>query len=50
VAVHQRAIEARQHEHVLDSFQGFLRALGIAPSGLEWNLPLPDDAQQYARR
>jgi heptosyltransferase I len=34
---------------VLDSFQGFLRALGIAPSHLEWNLPLPSQAQQYAQ-
>jgi heptosyltransferase I len=41
-------IEPRQHEHVLDSFQGFLRALGITPSSLQWNLPLPADAQQYA--
>jgi heptosyltransferase I len=42
-------IEPRHNEHVLDSFQGFLRALGIVPSGLEWNLPLPADAQQYAQ-
>jgi heptosyltransferase I len=41
-------IAPRRHEHVLDSFQGFLGALGIGPATLEWNLPLPAAAQQYA--
>ncbi len=41
-------IAPRANEHVLDSFQGFLRALGIEPHGLEWNLPLPPAAQRYA--
>ncbi|HWW21480.1 MAG TPA: glycosyltransferase family 9 protein [Steroidobacteraceae bacterium] len=41
-------IEPRTRQHVLDSFQGFLSALGLEPGHLEWNLPLPEDAQRYA--
>jgi heptosyltransferase I len=41
-------IEARARQHVLDSFQGFLSALDLPTGQLEWNLPLPDEAQQYA--
>ncbi len=41
-------IEPRGNQHVLDSFQGFLAALGIAGAPLQWNLPLPSEAQQYA--
>jgi heptosyltransferase I len=41
-------IEPRVHQHVLDSFQGFLPPLGIEAGHLEWNLPLPEEAQQYA--
>jgi heptosyltransferase I len=41
-------IAARSRQHVLDSFQGFLEALGVAPAPLEWNLPLPEAAQHYA--
>ncbi|HEX4023818.1 MAG TPA: glycosyltransferase family 9 protein [Steroidobacteraceae bacterium] len=41
-------IAPRRNEHVLDSFQGFLAALGIEPGRLEWDLPLPSEARQYA--
>jgi heptosyltransferase I len=41
-------IEPRVRQHVLDSFQGFLGALGLPQGELQWNLPLPADAQQYA--
>ena len=41
-------IAPRCNEHVLDSFQGFLSALGVEGQALEWNLPLPPEAQQYA--
>jgi heptosyltransferase I len=41
-------IAPRRDEHVLDSFKGFLVALGIEPGALEWNLPLPADALAYA--
>lgn len=43
-------IAARQREHVLDSFWGFTDALGIKERRLEWNVPLPADAIEYARR
>jgi heptosyltransferase I len=42
-------VEPRTRQHVLDSFQGFLSAMGIEPGALEWNLPLPQEAQHYAR-
>jgi heptosyltransferase I len=42
------AIPPRCNEHVLDSFQGFLDALGVERGPLQWNLPLPPDAQRYA--
>ena len=35
-------------EHVLDSFLGFARALGVAPGTPRWNLLLPADALAYA--
>jgi heptosyltransferase I len=41
-------IPARGNEHVLDSFQGFLDALGLQRGPLEWNLPLPQEARDYA--
>lgn len=41
-------IEPRRDEHVLDSFQGFLPALGLPRGALEWNLPLPQEARDYA--
>jgi heptosyltransferase I len=41
-------IEPRLRQHVLDSFQGFLGALGLPQGDLQWNLPLPAEAQHYA--
>jgi heptosyltransferase I len=41
-------IAPRGEQHVLDSFQGFLGALGIEQGHLQWNLALPPAAQQYA--
>jgi heptosyltransferase I len=45
-----RKIAARRREHVLDSFWGFTEALGIVERRLEWNLPLPPEAVEYAAR
>ena len=42
-------IAPRVDEHVLDSFLGFLSALGLPRAPLEWNLPLPDEARAYAQ-
>ncbi len=44
-----RKIAARANEHVLDSFFGFTEALGIRERRLEWNLPIPAAAQEWAR-
>jgi heptosyltransferase I len=43
-----RRIAPLRDQHVLDGLQGFLGALGIEPGALEWNLPLPADALEYA--
>ncbi len=43
-------IAARAREHVLDSFFGFLAALGIEERLLRWDLPLPASARAYAER
>jgi heptosyltransferase I len=45
-----RRIRPRRREHVLDSFWGFAEALGVCARRLEWDLPLPPDAIEYARR
>jgi heptosyltransferase I len=44
-----RQIAPRRREHVLDSFMGFLDAVGITQHPPVWNLPLPADALAYAR-
>jgi heptosyltransferase I len=41
-------IAPRTREHVLDSFFGFLGALGVKDRLVEWNIPLPDEARAYA--
>ncbi len=45
-----RRIAAGAREHVLDSFWGFTEALGVTERHLEWNLPLPAPAIDYAQR
>jgi heptosyltransferase I len=42
-------IASRSREHVLDSFFGFIAALGIQERILRWDIPLPADALAYAR-
>jgi len=43
-------IAAHSREHVLDSFLGFLDALGIHERTLRWDVPLPAAALDYAER
>ncbi len=43
-------IAPRSREHVLDSFFGFLEALGIRERLLRWDVPLPQAARDYALR
>jgi heptosyltransferase I len=40
---------SRSREHVLDSFFGFIAALGVQERMLRWDIPLPADALAYAR-
>lgn len=42
-------IAPRHREHVLDSFMGFATSCGIGERVLDWNLPLPESAIDYAR-
>jgi heptosyltransferase I len=41
-------VAAHSREHVLDSFFGFLAAVGIKERILRWDIPLPADARAYA--
>jgi heptosyltransferase I len=41
-------IAPHSREHVLDSFFGFVAALGVQERVLRWDVPLPDDALAYA--
>jgi heptosyltransferase I len=43
-------IVPRVREHVLDSFYGFAELLGAHDRIMQWDLPLPDEAYDYARR
>jgi heptosyltransferase I len=43
-------IPARERQHVQDSLLGFAEACGITDHRLEWNLPLPAEALDYAQR
>jgi heptosyltransferase I len=43
-------IAPRAREHVLDSFFGFLEALGIRERLLRWDLPVPPEARAYAEQ
>jgi heptosyltransferase I len=42
-------IPARKREHVLDSFFGFAEALGVRDRNANWDIPLPQDALEYAQ-
>ena len=50
MAVHQPSHRIAQREHVLDSFQGFADALGVPGGELDFTLPVPDAAHDYARK
>jgi heptosyltransferase I len=45
-----RRIAARRGEHVLDAMAGFLEPLGLRQTEVRWNIPIPDDAQEFAAR
>ena len=41
-------IEAKTHQHVIDSFFGFTGTLGINVKIYKWDIPIPDSARQFA--
>lgn len=41
-------IAAKPRQHVIDSFFGFSEALGIKEHLLEWNIPIPAEAREFA--
>jgi heptosyltransferase I len=43
-------VAPRSREHVLDSFFGFLEALGVKERQLRWGLPLSQTAREYGER
>ena len=43
-------IAPRSREHVLDSFFGFVEALGVKERVVSWDIPLPPDALEYAQK
>ena len=42
-------IAFQPRQHVIDSLLGFTEALGITERKLEWNIPIPDSARQFAQ-
>src|SRR5690242_7921909 len=40
-------IAPRSREHVMDSFFGFVEALGVKERVVSWDIPLPQDALEY---
>jgi heptosyltransferase I len=42
-------IASRRHQHVMDSFFGFVEALGVHDRVMSWDVPLPAEARAYAQ-
>ncbi|MCR6700294.1 MAG: glycosyltransferase family 9 protein [Dokdonella sp.] len=45
-----RRIAARSGEHVLDAMASFLEPLGLRQTEVRWDLPIPDEAREFAAR
>ena len=43
-------IPARTGEHVLDAMASFLEPLGIGQTSVRWDIPIPDEARDFATR
>ncbi|MBU6199377.1 MAG: glycosyltransferase family 9 protein [Xanthomonadaceae bacterium] len=43
-------IAEQQGQHVLDAMAGFLQPLGLKQTTVEWNIPIPDSAHEFAER
>ena len=45
-----RRIDAGSGEHVLDAMAGFLAPLGLKQTEVRWDMPIPQEAQDFAAR
>jgi len=45
-----RRIAARAGEHVLDAMASFLEPLGLKQTRVQWDIPVPDSADEFAER
>ena len=45
----ERIVPAAE-QHALDAMMGFARHVGTKPTPVRWDIPLPDDARDYAAR
>jgi heptosyltransferase I len=43
-------IEAKRNQHVMDGLFGFAEALGIRNRTLRWDIPVPDEAREFASK
>lgn len=43
-------IPARRGEHVLDAMASFLEPLGLKQDEVRWDIPIPDEAREFAER
>lgn len=43
-------IPARRGEHVLDAIGSFIEPLGLKQTSIEWNIPVPEAAEDFAER
>ncbi|SRR6185312_2594863 len=43
-------IPARSGEHVLDAIGSFAEPLGLEQTGVRWNIPIPNEAHEWAAR
>ena len=43
-------IPARSGEHVLDAIASFIEPLGLKQTQVRWNIPIPAEAEDFARR
>lgn len=43
-------IAPKENQHVVDSFFGFTEALGISERVLRWDIPIPENAHEFAHK
>lgn len=45
-----REIPAHPRQHVMDGLFGFAEALGVPRGAVRWDIPIPDDAREFAAK